>query len=159
MFLCYKRVRFAHCDPAGIIFYPQYLMLAHEVKEDWLRDGLGYPLERSIDVDRRGLPVVRLEVDFCAPSRHGDELLFQVEVTQLGRTSLDATYTVFCGEELRCRIRAVDVRTDLETGRPTPWEPELRARLEAYLVSADDADEGTPDDSVQDAPAEPEADA
>jgi len=48
------------------------------------------------------------------------------------------------------------VRTDLETGRPTPWEPELRARLEAYLVSADDVDDGAPDDSVKDAPAEPE---
>ena len=47
MFVCEKRVRFAHCDPAGIIFYQQYLMLAHEVKEDWLRDGLDYPLDMN----------------------------------------------------------------------------------------------------------------
>jgi 4-hydroxybenzoyl-CoA thioesterase len=130
-------VRFAHCDPAGIIFYPQYLMLAHEVKEDWLREGLGYPLEQSLFTDRKGLPVVRLEVDFSAPSRLGEELLFQLEVVKVGRTSVDTLYSVFCGETLRCRIRSVDVRTDLETGEPVEWEPELREKLLSFYVELD----------------------
>jgi len=137
VFLCHKRVRFAHCDPAGIIFYPQYLMLAHEVKEDWLREGLGYPLEQSLLTDRKGLPVVRLEVDFSAPSRFGEELLFQLEVVKVGRTSVDTLYSVFCGEELRCRIRSVDVRTDLETGQSVEWEPELREKLLTFYVEPD----------------------
>jgi len=35
-----KLVRFQHCDPAGIVFYPQYFVLFHELIEDWFNDGL-----------------------------------------------------------------------------------------------------------------------
>lgn len=134
IFVCEKPVRFAHCDPAGIIFYPQYLMLAHEVKEDWLRFGLDYPLERCILEDRMGLPVRRLEVDFLTPSRFGDLLRWEVTVRALGRTSVDTRYLARCGEQVRADIRSVDIRTELSTGRSVPWEPWLRERLSRYLV-------------------------
>jgi 4-hydroxybenzoyl-CoA thioesterase len=41
VFVREKRVRFHHCDPAGIVFYPQYFVLFHELMEDWFREGLG----------------------------------------------------------------------------------------------------------------------
>jgi 4-hydroxybenzoyl-CoA thioesterase len=135
-FICEKLVRFAHCDPAGIIFYPQYLMLAHEVKEDWLRLGLDYPLEQCIGRDRKGLPVRRLEVDFHAPSRFGDLLRWEVTVDRIGRTSVDCRYRAFCGAELRADIRSVDVRTDLDSGRSLEWEPWLRERLGRFVSAA-----------------------
>ena len=34
-----KLIRFQHCDPAGIVFYPQYFVLFHELIEDWFNDG------------------------------------------------------------------------------------------------------------------------
>ena len=37
------RVRFAHCDPAGIVFFPQYLVMFNGLVEDWFTDGLGVP--------------------------------------------------------------------------------------------------------------------
>lgn len=137
MYVCQKPVRFAHCDPAGIIFYPQYLMIAHEVKEDWLREGLEYPLEDCIVRDRKGLPVRRLEVDFNAPSRFGDMLRWEVTIDRVGRTSMDCRYRASCNGQLRADIRSVDVRTDLETGRSMVWEPWLRERLVRFLVRAD----------------------
>ena len=36
-----KLIRFHHCDPAGIIFYPQYFVLFNELIEDWFTRGLG----------------------------------------------------------------------------------------------------------------------
>ncbi len=27
-------VRFSHCDPAGIVFYPRFFEIVHEAKED-----------------------------------------------------------------------------------------------------------------------------
>ena len=36
-----KLIRFSHCDPAGIGFYPRYVELVNEVVEDWCNDGLG----------------------------------------------------------------------------------------------------------------------
>ncbi|MDF6762844.1 acyl-CoA thioesterase, partial [Escherichia coli] len=29
------RIRFAHCDPAGIVYFPQYLVLFNVLVEDW----------------------------------------------------------------------------------------------------------------------------
>ena len=30
-----KKIRFHHCDPAGIVFYPQFFYLLHEAQEDF----------------------------------------------------------------------------------------------------------------------------
>ena len=37
------RIRFAHCDPAGIVFFPQYLVMVNNLVEDWVDDALGVP--------------------------------------------------------------------------------------------------------------------
>ena len=33
-------VQFAHCDPAGIVFYARYFEIINEVVEDWFEDAL-----------------------------------------------------------------------------------------------------------------------
>ena len=77
-FVVRKVVRFAHCDPAGIIYYPQYFMLAHDCKEDWFRDRVDYPFKQMVTVDRRGFPIVKLEAEFQRPSKMGDDLDFEM---------------------------------------------------------------------------------
>ena len=59
-------VRFADCDPAGIVFFPQYLVMLNALVEQWFDDGLGIPYAHLIGARRTGLPTVRLEVDFTA---------------------------------------------------------------------------------------------
>ena len=34
-------VRFAHCDPAGIVFYARYFEMINGVVEDWVREEPG----------------------------------------------------------------------------------------------------------------------
>ena len=51
-----RLVRFAHCDPAGIIFFPQYLVLVNDLVEDWLGEGLGVPNAELILRRRIGTP-------------------------------------------------------------------------------------------------------
>ena len=41
MFEGNKLIRFHHCDPAGIVFYPEYFVLFNELIEDWFNEGLG----------------------------------------------------------------------------------------------------------------------
>ena len=41
------RIRFAHCDPAGIVFFPQYLVMVNNLVEDWVTDALGVPYAHS----------------------------------------------------------------------------------------------------------------
>ncbi|GAB4481267.1 MAG: acyl-CoA thioesterase [Burkholderiaceae bacterium] len=125
-------VRFAHCDPAGIVFYPRFFEIAHEAKEEWFRAVVGMPFQQYVGAQGRGLPIVRLEAQFFAASRHGDELDIAITVAQLGRSSLHLHYAFDCGAEPRLAIRTVIVQTDLRTGRPVPIEGALRERIEAF---------------------------
>src|SRR5438132_1549673 len=100
-FIVDKYVRFAHCDPAGIIFYPQYFVLAHDCKEDWFREAVGYPFENMVTRDRRGFPIVKLDAEFARPSRLGDLLQFEITVRAIGATSLKLDYRCVCESEER----------------------------------------------------------
>jgi 4-hydroxybenzoyl-CoA thioesterase len=128
-----KQVRFAHCDPAGIIFYPQYFVLLHEVKEDWFRDGLSYDYANLITGERFGLPIVRLEADFAAPSRLGEFLDCSLRVAKLGGASLHLDYEVRHGDGLRMKAHTVVVMTSLASHRPVPIHESLRAAIGRFM--------------------------
>ena len=73
-FSAQRTVRFSDCDPAGIVFFPQYLVMLNGFVEQWFDEGLRVPYATLLGPRRVGLPTVRLEVDFTAISRHGDRL-------------------------------------------------------------------------------------
>ncbi|MDQ2962152.1 MAG: acyl-CoA thioesterase [Pseudomonadota bacterium] len=125
-------VRFGHCDPAGIIFYPRYFDLIHEVKEDWFREALDWSFAKSIGAMRKGFPIVRLASEFHAPSRLGEDLLIVLSVPHLGRSSIAIDYEVSCGGEQRAEMRTVVVHVDLADGRARPIADELRERIERF---------------------------
>lgn len=134
-FVCKKSIRFHHCDPAGIVFYPQCLVLCNEVIEDWFDEGIGidfYKLHADI---RRGVPMRHLEVDFIAPSMHGDDLTFTLVVNRIGNTSMDITTTAAMGDEVRFRAKQTVVWADLGGApRATPIEGEWRERFSRFLA-------------------------
>jgi len=112
------RIRFAECDPAGIVFYPQYFVLFNGLVEDWidrlLPEAGGFA--GTIAVQRCGLPVVRLEAEFKAISRMGDDVVLSLDVTRLGHKSL--TLALACcapAGQLRMRATQIIVTTSLET--------------------------------------------
>src|SRR5205085_11874443 len=87
-FVSEKLIRFHHCDPAGIVFYPQYFVLFNELVEDWFNEGLGVDFATFHTVDRLGVPMAHLECDFLAPSKIGETLTLTLRVKRIGRTSL-----------------------------------------------------------------------
>ena len=80
-----KLIRFHHCDPAGIIFYPQYFILFNELVEDWFTKGLNVSVVEQVIRERVGIPMAHVECDFLAPSRIGDILRFALRVARIGR--------------------------------------------------------------------------
>ena len=74
------RIRFAHCDPAGIVFFPQYLVMFNGLVEDWFTEGLGVSYAELLGPRRVGLPIVRLECDFSAISRMGDDVVLGLSI-------------------------------------------------------------------------------
>jgi len=128
-------VRFAHCDPAGIVFYPRYLEMFNNVVEDWCRDELGISFAELIP-DAMGLPTVRLEVDFIAPSTLGEKLQANLLVRAIGRTSFRLEI-LLRGPDGRDRVRGkvVLVMTDSRCKGGVPLSDELKERLSRFLVA------------------------
>lgn len=128
-----KLVRFQHCDPAAIVFYPQYVLLFHEMLEDWFSEGLAVDYGRYIRVERLGVPAVRTACEFLAPSHIGESLALRLRGTRLGRSSLDYEVEAWCEGELRARSATTVVQMSLETRRSVPWRGDLRQRIAAYV--------------------------
>jgi 4-hydroxybenzoyl-CoA thioesterase len=127
-----RTVRFSHCDPAGIIFYPRYFDLIHEAKEDWFDEALGWPFAHMLGTMQQGFPIVRLEADFRGPSRMGEELAIALTVPAVGGSSLHLHYAVTCIGEPRLDVRTVVVHIDLATGKPLSIGEDLRERIERF---------------------------
>lgn len=129
-----KLVRFQHCDPAGIVFYPMYFQLFNEVVEDWYAQALGVDF-RTLHLERRlGQPVKKVACEFFAPSMLGDTLDCELAVTRLGGSSLDATVRLSCGGQLRAEVSYVFVMTSLDTHRAVRFPDDLRSRIETFVV-------------------------
>ena len=135
-FVAQRAVRFSDCDPAGIVFFPQYLVMLNGVVEQWFDEALQIAYVHLIGARRLGLPTVRLEVDFTAVSRHGDALAWQVQVEKLGRSSLTLLHECRHGGELRLRARQVLVCTSLLTHKPQALPDDLRAAIAVQAAGA-----------------------
>ena len=126
-----RLIRFSDCDPAGIVFYPQYFIIFNGLVEDWVNDGLGLGYRKLIVEQRIGLPTVRLEADFRAVSRMGDNVILGLTVEHLGTRSITLGLHCFDAEgETRMRMKQVLVTTSLETHRAIEIPPHLRAAIE-----------------------------
>ena len=117
------RIRFAECDPAGIVFYPQYFVMFNNLLEAWIDGLLPEGFAGYIGKQRFGLPTVRLEADFRAISRMGDDVELSLEVLRLGGKSL--TLSLACtGSEGDIRMSV----TQVLVSRPQSlWEPDTLA--------------------------------
>jgi 4-hydroxybenzoyl-CoA thioesterase len=133
-----RTVRFSDCDPAGIVFFPQYLVMLNAQVEQFFDDALKVSYAGFIGTRRLGLPTVRLEVDFSAISRHGDVLTLTLLVKKLGQSSLAVQHRVHGADgELRLAARQVLVCTSLESHESQPLPDDVRDALEPFLADAD----------------------
>jgi 4-hydroxybenzoyl-CoA thioesterase len=125
-----RQIRFSDCDPAGIVFYPQYFVMLNGLVEDWVDDALGIGYRHLVIERRVGLPTVRLEADFRAVSHMGDRVVLSLAVERLGGRSI--TLKLRCAgveDDTRLALRQVLVTTSLATHRAIDIPPDLRAAI------------------------------
>lgn len=129
-----KRIRFAHVDAAGLVFYPRFFELYNEVVEDWFAAGLEAPFAELIERDALAFPTVSIACQFPSPTTLGEDVDFELRVTEIGRTSLSiAVVGTGAGEpRLEGRSTLVCVRLARDLPRPLPIPDGLRRRIEGY---------------------------
>jgi 4-hydroxybenzoyl-CoA thioesterase len=124
-----QKLRFAHCDAAGIGYYPRYMELCDAAIEDWTAAELGVSRREMHLESGLALPTVDLHARFARPARLGDLLDFDVSVRRVGRSSVDLVTEVSCAGKTLFAIEYTQVLTHLETMRAAPWPKEWRERL------------------------------
>ena len=125
-----KRIHFSECDPAGIVFYPQYFVMFNDLMEQWVDDGLGIGFAHLVGERRIGLPTVHLEADFKAVSRMGDAVRLSLAVAQLGTRSMTLALACHSVEgELRMAVKQVIVTTSLQTHQAMAVPEDMRAAI------------------------------
>ena len=130
------RVRFADCDPAGIVFYPRYFEMFNGLVEDWFRSELQASFTEIVTRRGWGLPTVHLEANFVAPSRFDETLFATLTVNSLGTSSMGLDIVLRGSDkEDRVRGKVVLVLIDRAAHRAIPWPNDLRARILSFQTS------------------------
>ena len=131
-------IRFAHCDPAGIIFFPQYLVLFNGLVEDWFDQALGVSYAHMLQADKVGLPIVHLECDFRAIARMGDAVHLDLAVQKLGSRSLELVLRcVGADGVIRAVARKVLVFTSLDSHQAVAVPGPIRVAIERWMAGGD----------------------
>jgi 4-hydroxybenzoyl-CoA thioesterase len=141
-------VRFSHCDPAGIVFYPQYFIMFNGLVEDWFNQGLGLNYARYITEHRLGFPIVRLECDFVAPSKIGELITLGLKLERLGKSSMAIAVDCHHRGAERLRAKFVLVTMELDAQRAQPIPEDLRELMQAFQAGRLDINNHSPTETT-----------
>lgn len=126
------KIRFAHCDPAGIVYFAAHFDILNGVVEDWFGEGLGLDYHDIIGRRRVGLGYVHASADFHQPARMGDRLTYAVSIDRVGTKSLPLRITAHRDGAEVLAASLVIVVTDLEAMVSIPIPDDIRAAVSAY---------------------------
>jgi acyl-CoA thioester hydrolase len=109
-------VRFRDCDAMGHVNNAVYSTYLEEARIGVL-GGLS------------GFILARVEIDFRAELRMGEEIEVHTHCSRIGTKSFDLEHMISAGERVVAEARSVLVAYDYELGTSLPISDELRAKL------------------------------
>jgi|GEM_PF-42732 len=136
MFRVTQPIRFSHCDPAGVLYFPNVFDFVNAAMEDWFAQRLGLPFHVLHLELRRGNPVVRSRCEFVTPCRFGETLALDLEPIAVGRSSIETRLAGTVGGAPRFRVRHKTAMMSMETMRAIELPHEVRARAVRELAAA-----------------------
>jgi acyl-CoA thioester hydrolase len=117
-----ETVRFRDVDELGHVNNAVFLTYLEEAR-------IGFLLPKGADAS--GMILARVEIDFRAPLRSGDELEIGVRPVGVGTKSFELEYEIRTGDTVAAVAKTVLVSFDYETGRtvevPQAWREALAA--------------------------------
>ena len=138
------RYRFGDIDDAGIAYYPKLLHYFHCAFEDWWSDALQRPYPKLLKEDKLGLPAVKLEAEFFAPVRYGDEPWIHLGILKLGASSVEFGFWMTLGDDPKpvCRARVLTAAVHMDTMKKRKLPEMWRQKFEGFLLSEADFPRG-----------------
>jgi 4-hydroxybenzoyl-CoA thioesterase len=98
---CEFTIEWGHCDPAGIVFNPNFFEFFDRGTWGLFQTALGV---RPSDLARRfgivGMPAVDASARFLAPARFGDAVVLISRVREFRRSSFDVVHELRVGDAI-----------------------------------------------------------
>lgn len=88
-------IQFGDCDPAGIVYYPNYFRFFDNATAAMLSAAFAMHKRNWLDhYGILGIPMVDTGARFIKPSSFGDVVEIRSEITELGRSSFGVKHTL-----------------------------------------------------------------
>ncbi|MDH6166860.1 4-hydroxybenzoyl-CoA thioesterase [Variovorax boronicumulans] len=128
------RVEFGDCDPAGIVWFPNFFRWIDAASRNFFA-GCGVPRweETARTMGVIGTPLVDTHTRFVKAASYGDTLEIAVRITEWRDKSFVQTYRVTRGDDLilECEeVRIFAAKRDSGGIRAVPIPPTIRALCE-----------------------------
>ena len=137
-FISWIKLRSSHCGPSGKLQASRYFELVNMVVEEWFGGPLGFSFATMHDRTRQvGIPTVRLNLEVTRAISLGEELRLLLQLTRVGRSSVELVVTGDCEEQARFNARVVLVLADTSGAqlRGLKIPSTLRKAMNDYLVN------------------------
>lgn len=132
-----QRIKFGHCDPAQIAYYPRYFEWFHDAFEAMFEPLTGMDYAQLIKTHGIGYPAVQVACDYRAPSRWGELVDIEIFLSRLSQRSATFEYRVRREGKLLATASVKIATMDLKTHRAAPMPPSVFEALQPYLESND----------------------
>jgi acyl-CoA thioester hydrolase len=127
------RVRYAECDPQGVVFNSHYLAFFDiAMTELWRAAFGGYGVMTGRGID---LVVAEAQLRFRTSARFDDELTLEVSVTSMGNTAIGTEHQIRRSDELLVEGSLRHVVVSLGTMAKTPIPDWIRDGLAPWAVA------------------------
>ena len=128
-------IQFGDCDPAGIVYYPNYFRFFDNATAALLSAAFAMHKRNWLEhFGIAGIPMVDTGARFIKPSRFGDVVDIRSEITELGRSSFSVKHTLLRDGEvaIEAHEKRVWVVRDEQGGiRSAPLPEDVRQLLSA----------------------------
>jgi acyl-CoA thioester hydrolase len=125
-FVHIERVRFRDLDPMGHVNNAVFLTYLEQA-----RVALFFELGAATGLEEMNMIVARVEIDFKAPVRLGQEVEISVRASRFGTKSFDLDYELRVEGELVAEAKSVQVAYDYDRREPVPVPEDWREKLTA----------------------------
>ncbi len=96
---CELIITFGDCDPAGIVFYPNFYRFIDRTFHDWLRQWGSHDALAN-RVDGLALGLIESGAEFHHVVRDGDKLRIELSIAKWRNKTFKIEYQAFIGETL-----------------------------------------------------------
>ena len=129
MYTYQTTIRLHHTDAAGVVFFSNLFVIAHDAYESFLESHL--PLNTLLTDGAYIIPIVHAEADYLLPLSLSETISVELSLEQTGTSSFNLGYVIKNSKmETTVRLKTIHAVQLKDDGKTIPIPESLRQALE-----------------------------